>query len=257
MATIKRKVIRIDEDKCNGCGLCISACPEGALQIVNGKAKLVKDNFCDGLGACLGECPQQAMVIEERDADEYDANGVVAYLAKQSPELVKKHDEHLQAHAAELSASLTQPMSSGCPSSRMVQWEKNNSKVQVAGNLPSELRQWPVQLHLVSPEAPYFKNAELVLVADCVPIAYANFHHDFLIDKAIAIACPKLDTVEPYVDKISQIIVQGNIKSIKVVHMEVPCCFGLIRLAKEAIERSQKEVLFETVNISIKGEIKK
>jgi ferredoxin len=257
MATIKRKVIKIDEDKCNGCGLCIPSCPEGALQIINGKAKLVKDNFCDGLGACLGECPQHAMVIEERVTEEYDEPGVIAYLSKQSPELVEKHQTHLRAHAAELSASLTQSMSGGCPSSRMVQWEKSKSESPTISNLPSELRQWPVQLHLVSPAAPYFKNAELVLVADCVPFAYANFHQDFLKDKAIAIACPKLDNVEPYVDKISQIIVQGNIKSIKVVHMEVPCCFGLIRLAKEAIERSQKEVLFETFNISIKGEIKK
>lgn len=257
MATIKRKIIKIDENKCNGCGLCIPSCPEGALQIVNGKAKLVKENFCDGLGACLGECAQHAMTIEERVTEEYDEEGVIAHIEEQSPELLIKHLAHLQSHAAELPQAHTHPVAGGCPSSKMMQWKKSKSTPSIASNLPSELRQWPVQLYLVSPAAPYFKDAELVLAADCVPIAYANFHQDFLKDKAIAIACPKLDNTEPYLDKLSQIILQGNIKNIKVVHMEVPCCFGLIRLAKEAIARSGKEVPLETINISIKGEIKK
>jgi len=255
---MKRDILKIDEEKCNGCGLCIPTCPEGALQIINGKAKLVKENFCDGLGACLGDCPQNAMMIEERVTEEYDEEGVIAHIKEQSPELLVKHLAHLQAHAAELPQvhAHPQPVDGGCPSARMLQWEDNKPESHSSVQLSSELRQWPVQLHLVPPLAPYFKNADLVLVADCVPFAYANFHQDFLKGNAIAIACPKLDKVEPYIDKISQIIIQANIKSLKVIHMEVPCCFGLVHLAKEAIQRSQKEVPFETINISIKGEIK-
>jgi ferredoxin len=256
VAIIKRKIIKIDEEKCDGCGLCIPSCPEGALQIVNGKAKVVKENFCDGLGACLGECPQNALLIEERVTEEYDEEGVIAHIKEQSPELLAKHLAHLKEHAAELPQAHTHPVAGGCPSARMVQWEKVPKKAAVEVNIPSELRQWPIQLHLVPPVAPYFQNADLVLVADCVPFAYANFHQDLLKNNAIAIACPKLDKVEPYIDKIAQIIIQGNIKSLKVVHMEVPCCFGLVRIATEAIQKSQRNIPFETINIGIKGEIK-
>jgi Pyruvate/2-oxoacid:ferredoxin oxidoreductase delta subunit len=246
MAKVKRKIIKIDEEKCDGCELCIPACPEGALQIVDGKAKLVKENFCDGLGACLGECPQGALSIEEQEVEEYNEEGVIAHL-KKSPKLLEKHLKHLKEHAHEITA---------CPSAQMLHWERKEEEVKEKVGVSSELRQWPIQLHLVPPDAPYFQNADLILVADCVPFAYANFHTDFLKGKSIAIGCPKLDDIDAYVNKIEQIIENSNIKSLKVVHMEVPCCHGLVHIAKEALSRSGKDIPFESVIISIKVETK-
>ncbi|MBU2565642.1 MAG: 4Fe-4S binding protein [Candidatus Thermoplasmatota archaeon] len=255
MAKIKRKIIRIDEEKCDGCGLCIPSCPEGALQIVDGKAKLVKENFCDGLGACLGECPKGALTIEEKEVEEYDEEGVIAHVKEKSPELLEKHLKHLKEHAHELPKHHSHTKITSCPSAQMVHWEKKERKVKEETRLSPELRQWPIQLQLVSAHAPYFQNADLILVADCVPFAYANFHTDFLKGKTIAIGCPKLDDVEAYIDKVTQILKNSNIKSLKVIHMEVSCCYGLVRIAKEALSKSGKDIPFETVVIGIKGEI--
>lgn len=213
----KRKIIKIDEEKCDGCGLCIPSCPEGALQLIDGKAKLVKESFCDGLGACLGECPQGALTIEEREAEEYDEEGVIAHIKEKSPELLHKH-------------------------------EKKEGTV-------SELRQWPIQLHLVPPHAPYFQNADLILVADCIPFAYANFHAHFLKGRAIAIGCPKLDDPDAYVTKLTRILKSSDIKSLTVLHMEVPCCFGLVHIAREALGKSGKDISLEEAMVGIKGEI--
>ncbi len=255
MAKILRKIIQVDEEKCNGCGLCIPACPEGALQIIDGKAKLVKESFCDGLGACLGECPQGALRIIEAIVDEYDEEGVIAHLKEKSPDLLQKHLDHLKEHTQELPQHSSQRGITACPSSQMLHWEKEEKVVEEKVRLSSELRQWPIQLHLVPPRAPYFEAADLILVADCVPFAYANFHTDFLRGKAIAIGCPKLDDVQAYLNKFTQILTNSNIKSLKIIIMEVPCCSGLVHVALEALKKSGKDIPVEVVVIGIKGSI--
>ncbi|PJA62430.1 MAG: 4Fe-4S ferredoxin [bacterium (Candidatus Ratteibacteria) CG_4_9_14_3_um_filter_41_21] len=241
MTKVKRKIIKIDEEKCNGCGFCIPSCPEGALQIVDTpkgpKVRLVKENFCDGLGACLGECPQGALSVVEAEVEEYDEEGVIAHQLPQ-------HHSHKMPKRVTI-----------CPSAKVMSWQAQLPKTKSRKSVGSELRQWPVQLHLVPPVAPYFKNADLVLVADCVPFAYADFHQDFLKGKAIAIGCPKLDDVDAYIEKITQIIKTANPKSIEVIHMEVPCCYGLVHIAKESLRKSGENIPFESVIIGIKGEV--
>jgi len=241
MTKVKRKIIKIDEEKCNGCGFCIPSCPEGALQIVDTpkgpKVRLVKENFCDGLGACLGECPQGALSVVEAEVEEYDEEGVIAHQLPQ-------HHSHKMPKRVTI-----------CPSAKVMSWQAQLPKTKSRKSVGSELGQWPVQLHLVPPEAPYFKNADLVLVADCVPFAYADFHQDFLKGKAIAIGCPKLDDVDAYIEKITQIIKTANPKSIEVIHMEVPCCYGLVHIAKESLRKSGENIPFESVIIGIKGEV--
>jgi ferredoxin len=254
VAKVKRKIIKIDEEKCDGCGLCIPSCPEGALQIIDGKAKLVKESFCDGLGACLGECPLGALTIEEEEVEEYDEEGVIAHIKEESPELLEKHLKHLKEHAHELPEYHSHPKITSCPSAQMLHWERHEA-VKPEVRISSELRQWPIQLHLVPPHAPYFQNADLVLVADCVPFAYANFHLDFLKGKAIAIGCPKLDDIGAYVNKVTQILESSDVKSLKVVYMEVPCCYGLVHVAREALRKSGKDIPLETVMVGIRGEI--
>ena len=255
MAKVKRKTIRIDEEKCDGCGLCIPSCPEGALQIIDGKAKLVKESFCDGLGACLGDCPRGALAIEEKEVEEYDEEGVIARVKEKSPELLEKHLSHLREHAHELPRHHSHAGISSCPSARVLQWERGEEAVGEGVRASSELRQWPIQLQLVPPYAPYFRNADLVLVADCVPFAYANFHHDFLKGKAIAIGCPKLDDLTAYISKVTQILESSDIKSVEVVHMEVPCCHGLVHIVQEALKKAGKDIPFDTVTIGVNGEI--
>jgi NAD-dependent dihydropyrimidine dehydrogenase PreA subunit len=293
---VKRSIIKIDEELCDGCGLCIPACPEGALEIVDGKAKVVKEGFCDGLGACLGECPLGALTIEEKVTEKYDEKGVIAHLKEIAPDRLEDHLRHLREHGGvELSrraggmpkpeegtlkpAEGTRQAAEGtskpsrasqaravagagaarpqCPSSRLMQWDRPEPVSQVQGRLESQLRQWPIQLHLVSPIAPYFKNADLALIADCIPFSYANFHNDFLEGNGIAIACPKLDDISGYVEKLSQIIKVGDIRSIRVVIMEVPCCSGLVHIAREALKKVGGQMPFEVVVVGIKGELLK
>lgn len=255
---ILRKIIKIDEEKCDGCGLCIPSCPEGALQIVETpkgpKARLVKENFCDGLGACLGECPQDALTIEEREVEEYDEEGVIAHIKEKSPELLKKHLTHLKEHAEKLPQYHSHAKISSCPSGQMLHWAEKRKESFEKVKLHSELRQWPIQLHLVPPAAPYFQNANLAIVADCVPFAYANFHSDFLKGKSLVVGCPKLDDIEFYKEKLTEIFKNTSIKSITVVNMEVPCCFGLQHIVKEAIQESGKDISHSQVVVSIKGE---
>lgn len=233
----KRKIIKIDEDKCNGCGLCIPACPEGALQMVNGKARLVSDKYCDGLGACLGECPQGAISFEEREAEEFDEEAV--------KERLKEHGK-IHHH----------PMGASCPSEKVLMW-KGSESVREKGILHSQLRQWPIQLMLVNPQAPYFQDADLILAADCVPFAYANFHPDFLAGKAVAIGCPKLDDANYYVEKVTEILSVNNIKSLIVVIMEVPCCRGLLQIAQEGVAKASRKIPIKLITISIQGEVLK
>ena len=257
MTKIKRKIITIDEEKCDGCELCILSCPEGALQIIDGKAKLVKEDFCDGLGACLGECPQGALTIEEVEVEEYDEESVIAHIKEKSPELLEKHLAHLKEHAHELPQYHSHAGITSCPSARVLHWEKKEEEAAERVKISSELRQWPIQLRLVPPRAPYFQNADLILVADCVPFANANFHADFLKGQVIAIGCPKLDDLDAYVTKVTQILESSDIKSLKVIHMEVPCCYGLLHIAQRALSQSGKDIPFESGIVGIKGEVLK
>ncbi|MEW6009546.1 MAG: 4Fe-4S binding protein [Candidatus Omnitrophota bacterium] len=275
---MKRKIIKIDEKKCNGCGLCIPNCPEGAIQIIDNKARLISDLFCDGLGACIGHCPQGAITIEEREAKEYDERKVMANIVKQGENVIIAHLEHLKEHNQKeylkqaldflkeknIKVSLPKPKhahlaGSGCPGLKIMQFSKENKDSRKAASAAkvsseSELRQWPVQLTLVPPFAPYLNNSDILISADCVPFAYADFHQDLLKGKVLLVGCPKLDDVEAYRDKLIEIFKQNSIKSVTYVHMEVPCCFGLVGIIKEAIQESAKEVPFKEIIISIKGE---
>lgn len=237
-----RKIIEIDEERCDGCGQCVLACAEGAIEIIDGKARLVKDSFCDGLGACLGECPQGALKIIERDADAFD------------PEAV---EEHLQERekAKEVQGS---PLPCGCPSSqiRMLQTacEEANQPVSQETST-SALGHWPVQIRLVPPNAPFLKNAHLLVAADCTPIAYPDFHRDLLRGKAVMLGCPKFDNSEEYIKKFTEIFRTANIRSVTVVDMEVPCCSALPRIVKKGMELAGKEIPLEEVMISVRGKI--
>ncbi len=235
-----REMVKIDEEKCDGCGLCVPSCAEGAIQIIDGKAKLVSDNLCDGLGACLGDCPQGAITIEKRDADEYDEAAVEKRLQEIGRAPV--------AHSA--------PVTGGCPSAQVKTLQPESSAENVAGRRPTELRQWPVQLHLVPPTAPFLQGADLLMAADCVPFAYADFHKDFLQGKALLIACPKLDDGQAYIEKLTQMFAQGGIKSLTVAIMEVPCCSGLVAIIRSALANSGADIPLEIVTVGIGGEIK-
>ena len=260
----RRKIIHIDEEKCNGCGLCISNCPEGALQIIDGKARLISDLFCDGLGACIGHCPEGAIEIEEREAEEYDERKVMKNIIKQGKNVIKAHLEHLKEHnqfeflkeaidflrEKNIEVPIEETLHpehehtaafSGCPGSRVMDLGV------------SQLRQWPIQIKLVPPYAPYFKDANLLVAADCVPFAYPDFHDDLLKGKILLVGCPKLDDAKFYEEKITQILKENNIKSITCVHMEVPCCFGLVNIVKNAIRAAGKDVPFSKVILGIKG----
>ena len=239
MAKVLRKVIKIDEDLCNGCGLCVPACAEGAIQIIDGKARLVSDKYCDGLGACLGECPQGAISFEERDAEEFDKQAAVSHMKSREAEKPHPSPSH------------------GCPGSRMLEFRsETEEETGESPGVPSQLRQWPVKLNLVNPSAQYFHGADLLLAADCTAFAYGSFHPDYLKGKALAIGCPKFDDIGAYVEKLRAIIEQGGIQSITVVHMEVPCCLGILYAAQEAIRASGRDIPLESVVISIRGEVK-
>lgn len=244
-----RKVIRIDEEKCDGCGLCVPSCAEGAIQVINGKAKLMGDRLCDGLGACLGECPRGALTIEEREAEEFDEAAVAVHLAGLGlARPAGNHSNQGQHHPP------------ACPSTMMRSFahagaSEHHRTTPAEGVLESQLTHWPIQLKLVPPSAPYFRGADLVLAADCAPFAYADFHRRFLRDRAVAIGCPKLDDAAYYVEKLAEIIRQSNLSSITVVHMEVPCCSGLLWVVKEALARAGRIVPFHSVVIGIRGEI--
>jgi NAD-dependent dihydropyrimidine dehydrogenase PreA subunit len=261
MSKSVRKIITIDEETCDGCGNCVPGCVEGALQIIDGKARLVKESYCDGLGACLGECPQGALAVRELVVDGYDEVGVLDYLEQKAPELVQRHVEHLAAHGMTSSFPGPAPKPQRapvamCPSVQMDTWAApvlgDQSDVGSSGTrIKSELRQWPVQLSLLPPNAPFLYQAHLTLVADCVPFASPNTHADFMRDGAIAVGCPKLDDGQAYVDKLSQMIQVSDIHEIRVAYMEVPCCRGLIFIAQQAIQRSGKDVPLTTELVKI------
>ncbi len=241
---VSRKIIKIDKDLCTGCGQCIISCAEGALEIVDGKAKLVADKFCDGLGACLGECPEGALTIIEREAEDFDEEAVHERL-----------DELKQA-----TGTAEESMPCGCPSAMLQSFapqtacQRANEPVGQESQA-SALSHWPVQIRLVPPTAPFLKNADLVVASDCTPIAYPNFHRDFLEGRVVMIGCPKFDEAQAYIEKFAGIFAHASIKSVTVVVMEVPCCGGLPMIVRRGMEMAGRTVPMEQIIVSTKGEI--
>jgi ferredoxin len=276
---MKRKIINIDDTKCNGCGLCMPDCPEGALQLIDGKARLVSDLFCDGLGACIGSCPQGAITVLEREAEPYNEALVAENIAKQGEPVLRAHLEHLLDHgetglyneAIEYLVKNNikipehnQPANEcghefhACPGSAPRSIERNpagESAPAPGAQSVSELRQWPVQLMLLNPQAPYFNNADLLVSADCAPFAYGDFHRDFLQNKIVIMFCPKLDPhIDEYIEKMAAILTNHNIKSITIAKMEVPCCGGVNYVVDQALQKSGKKIQVKDYTISINGD---
>lgn len=293
---MKRQIIKIDEDKCTGCALCIQGCPEGALQIIEGKARLVSDLMCDGLGACIGECPEDAIKIEVRDAEPYDEIAVIKKIVEQGEKTIIAHLKHLHEHGEhhylkqardylksienDLDFDLKMILSKveqinqdeakkvrhnhthggNCPGAAMHDFgnkmsdtglDRNNLETQ-----PSALKQWPIQMHLINPNAPYFINADVVLAADCVAFSLGDFHQKYLIGKSLVIACPKLDQgSEIYIQKLCQMIDVAKINTLNVMIMEVPCCGGLLQFAKQALEKASRKIPIKKTMVSIRGNV--
>ncbi|MBI4965249.1 MAG: 4Fe-4S binding protein [Desulfomonile tiedjei] len=240
----KRNIIQIDEELCDGCGNCIVSCAEGALEIVDGKAKLVAEKYCDGLGACLGECPTGALKVIERDADDFDEEAV---------------EHHLEA-TKKAEAPAEPAMACGCPSAQIRTFDAptpcqraNEPVAQTSAQ--SALRHWPVQIRLVPPNAPFLKNADLLVAADCTPIAYPDFHRDFLEGKVVMVGCPKFDDAQGYIEKFAGIFTHASIKSVTVVAMEVPCCGGLPMIVRRGMQLAGKNIPMEQIIISTQGEV--
>ncbi|MFH1055467.1 MAG: 4Fe-4S binding protein [Candidatus Altiarchaeota archaeon] len=267
----RRKIIRIDERKCNGCGQCIPNCPEGALQVIDGKARLISDLFCDGLGACIGHCPEGAINVIEREAQPYDESKVMENIIKAGPNTIKAHLDHLREHGEHkyLKEAITilnkknikvptethTKHHGGCPGARMMDFSESKVEQQ-QGDTSSQLRQWPVQLHLVNPNAPYYQGNDVLLSADCVAYALGDFHTKHLKGKSLAIACPKLDEEqETYVEKLTAMIDEARINTLTVMTMEVPCCSGLLHLAKQATEQAKRKIPVKSIIVGINGDI--
>ncbi len=259
MAKVRRQIITIDEEKCDGCGNCVPACVEGALQVINGKARLVKESYCDGLGACLGDCPQGALHVTSLEVEAYDEPAVLGYLQQTAPEMVERHVAHLREHGIESSyrpAARPQPAAIPlCPSVQVRgRDDGRTTKDEDApdiGRVRSELRQWPVQLHLLPVRAPFFHGADLTLIADCVPFANPNMHADFIRGSAVAVGCPKLDDAQAYIGKLTQILQNNEIRSVKVAYMEVPCCRGMVFIAQQAVAASGKQIPLDIALVPI------
>ncbi len=299
---MKRTIIKIDEELCNGCEACVQGCHEGALQMIDGKARMVSELFCDGLGACIGDCPVGAITLEEREAEPYDEIATIERMIPKGERTIIAHLKHLKEHGeteylkqgvqylrskgveinfAEVHnhggagcASKAAPVAApaahshgggGCPGSREVSFGAPKAAApaftmasQAAPASASQLRQWPVQLHLLNPQASYFRSADVVLAADCVPFSFPDFHNRYLAGKTLAIACPKLDSnQEIYMEKLISMINNSQINTLTVVIMEVPCCGGLLRMAQKALELAGRKVPLKLAVISIQGEVLK
>lgn len=246
---VKRKIIQIDEEKCDGCGLCVPSCAEGSLKIVDGKARVIADHLCDGLGACLGECPNGALAIIEREAEEFDESAVETHLATHTAPMGAKTHGH--DHAGH-----------GCPSARLQVFQPAadacqcaNSPARQTGGGESALRHWPVQIRLIPPTAPFLKGADLLVVADCVPIAFPHLHQTYLKGKVVMVGCPKFDDAEQYLEKFAEIFSTAGLKRITTLMMEVPCCSGLSVIVRRALERSGQSIPLEEVTISTRGDV--
>lgn len=270
---VQRDIIKIDEDKCNGCGLCVPNCPEGALQIIDGKARLVSDLFCDGLGACIGNCPEGAISVERREAEEYDEKKVMENIIKQGKNTIKAHLEHLENHGADKYLKEAKDFlkergidipekeestktRSFCPGSKIMDFSREGKNQNEGGKRTSELKQWPIQLHLVAPNAPYFVGKDVLLAADCTAFSIGDFHKDFLKGKTLIIACPKLDSnIDAYVEKLRKMIDEARINTLTVLVMEVPCCSSLLQIAKKALNSASRKIPIKLIVIGLNGEV--
>ena len=280
---MRRKIITIDEEKCNGCGNCVTACAEGALAIINGKARLVKEQFCDGFGDCIGECPTGALKIEEREAGEYDEEATRQHVMQTAgPEAVRRMQEAARRHASGMAgaphgaAEHADPKArhlaahgnapGGCPGSRLRFQPRSAAgaaptPASAAGSgtghvIASDLEQWPVQIHLVPPNAPFFRNRELVVLSTCAPVASADVHWRFLRGRGVAVGCPKLDDTTGYAEKLGAILSEPTIPKVIVVRMEVPCCGGLTHLVQEAMQRSGRtDLVGEEITVALNGDV--
>jgi ferredoxin len=260
---MKRKIITIAHELCDGCGQCLPNCPEGALQLIDGKARLVSDLFCDGLGACIGTCPLGAIHVEERDAEPYDEQKVMANIVPQGDNVIRAHLAHLATHneqglleearrylQGQGIALPSEPEPAGCCPGPAQAPEKPGARQA------SELQTWPLQLQLLNPPASFFDNADLLIAADCVPFSYASFHGDFIKGKVPVIFCPKLDrTIDQYLEKLTAIFQGHAIRSLHVVHMEVPCCSGTVALTRQALAAAGKTIPFYEYTISLQGKL--
>ena len=293
----KRRIITINEEECTGCGRCIPNCPEGALHVIDGKARLVSDLFCDGLGTCVGNCPEGAMTVEEREAEPYDEAGVMANIVEAGPNTIAAHLKHLQDHGARdyyneamsylKNHNIPSPqraeaksqkeeriLACGCAGSHVQELQPespthtcpgsqvrdlrpqsaiSNLQSEMSSPRPSRLRNWPVQLTLIPPSAPFLKNADLLISADCVGSSHPNFHEELVVGRVLIIACPKLDDSDAYQEKLTTIFRQNSPKSVLVAHMTVPCCYGLVQLVKQAIADSGQPIPFAEVTIDVHG----
>jgi NAD-dependent dihydropyrimidine dehydrogenase PreA subunit len=287
---MEREVVKIDEELCNGCGICIPGCHEGALQIIDGKARLISDLMCDGLGACLGHCPQHAISIEKREAEAYNEGKVMENMVIKGKNTVIAHLKHLKDHnetgflregvkflrehgdklgfamqdvinEVHAHGSHVDGNGGGCPGSRSREIDRGDAAVAIAmepGSMQSELRQWPVQLHLINPQAPYYRNADVLIAADCTAFAMGDFHRNYLKGKSLAIACPKLDTnTDVYLNKITAMIDHASVNTIAVMIMTVPCCGGLLQIVKQAVSAAQRKVPVKMLVVSIEGAVVK
>ena len=289
---MQRDIIKIDEEKCNGCGQCVPNCHEGALQIIDGKVRLVSELMCDGLGACIGYCPEGAITIEKREAEPYDEIAVISEMVNKGANTVKAHLRHLKDHheygyleegttwlevnASKLSfsvdevidavsggkhqaevASAHHPHQGGsCPGSMERVIAPAPSFRPATAEMPSELTHWPVQMHLINPNSPVYRGADLLLAADCVAFSLGSFHNSYLKGKVLAIACPKLDHgTETYIDKLTVMIDTAKINTLTVMMMEVPCCGGLMQMVRAALARSSRKVPVKAITVSIEGKI--
>jgi ferredoxin len=270
---VKRSIIKIDETKCNGCGKCIPNCPEGALQIIDGKVRLISDLFCDGLGACIGHCPEGAITIEEREAEPYDEKKTMENIVKHGENTIKAHLKHLKDHgetkllneAVEYlnennikitmeETKMKEDLPCGCPGTQLRELKPRNN--QPSSEQESELRQWPIQLNLLPPSAPFFQDSDLLIAADCVGFANPNLQSQLIKGRSLAIGCPKLDDIEEYKEKIKGIIEMNNLNTITVAIMEVPCCYGLYSIVEEALNESGKRITLKQITVGVDGHIK-
>jgi NAD-dependent dihydropyrimidine dehydrogenase PreA subunit len=248
-----REIVTIDQDRCDGCGLCVPACEEGAIKIVHGKAQLAADNLCDGLGACLGHCPQDAIRIERREADAFDLNAV-EHAAAQADH---SDDSHVGLPVmTQPQPAPAAPHAGGCPGSRMMQFHQPAAPATAAdADTPSALRQWPVQINLLPPNAPSLQNARLLIAADCVPVAYAGFHQKLLAGRTVLIGCPKFDDLAGYVERLAAIFAHNTLREVVVARMQVPCCTGIFQAVLEARRRTNSPTPIREIVVSVEGDV--